>query len=226
MKKSTSILLAVCVILVMAGVALATVLTPPAGGMGATKSTYETSSPFAYQKTCSVTRQYIPLITNVTVAALASMGEGSAAVAEIATSEVGGVTLTADNESASVIWMLPGDIDLAQPISVRVLFSESTVTAGSVAFALTYRAMSVETTVLAVAATSTGVTNASAVPTSTTANVLQWSGRSTIAGGTLSGLPGVDVVLLKMAVDLTTVNNATIYGFQVEYSRKFLGCGE
>lgn len=210
--------------------------TPPGGGLGASKTNFEQSSPFAYNYVCSSVRQWIPFNPiNFSVSSdggvtstVKGIGGGTPVFAEINSSDVAGFTIDADNsEYISVPWMIPGDIDLSQPIYLKLLFSESSTTTGSVGFTLQYLAIVTGTTAIAAQSTTTGVTNGAEVATSATANAVQWTNATTIAANTFSSLtPGQDLVIFELTGQLTTVSDMTVYGLQIEYSRKFIGCGQ
>lgn len=225
-----------CVLLLACGLLLGAAPSPPGGGVGASKTSFEQSSPFAHNFACSSVRQWIPFNPiNFSVSSdgdvtstVKSLGSGTVTFANINSSSVAGFTFDSDNsDTISVPWIIPGDIDLSQPIYLKVLFSESSTTAGSVGFTTQYLAITTGTTALAAQSTTTGVTDGDEIATSTTANVLQWTNATTIAASTFSSLtPGQDIVVFELTSQFTTVSDMTMYGLQIIYSRKYIGCGE
>jgi len=153
---------------------------------------------------------------------LVSMGTGTPAVAEINTSEVGGFTLDADNESVSFLFPFPLDIDLSKEIDLRMLWSNSESAATGTGRVLWYhKAITAGTTAIAVATTAPGSVAAAQVDLA--ANVVLWSGWSVIAASTFAAnVAGDDVLIVKAYVDLTTIANMTLYMAQVRYYRKYL----
>jgi len=152
---------------------------------------------------------------------IVSMGAGTPAVAEIATAEVGGFTLDADNESVSMFWELPLDIDLSKELNFRVLWSNSQSAAtGSGRHYFVYGAITVGTDAIAVAATAADTDAANQADLA--ANIPQWNGWNTIDGASISDTPGDDFLIVKCYVDLTTITNSTIYCYQSRFYRKWL----
>jgi len=232
-SRTFKILALMAVLVTAAGLAFGAQPKPEGANGAGSYSELRYASPFSYGFVCQETVQWIPFaIGNVVVASsgdiistLDSMGTGTASIVEVNTSEAGGFLLDADTDSVSWLWMIPGDIDLAQPIYISVLFSESSTTTGTVGMVFTYGAMTVGTTAIAVAATNTGVTDDTSTATSATAHALQWLDESTITASTWSGTPGQDFVLMKGVFTQTTVADMTVYGAKIRYKRKFVGCG-
>lgn len=160
--------------------------------------------------------------SQVSVASLVGLGTGTPAIAEINTSEINGFTLDADNESVSWLVPIPVGIDLSKDIVWRCLGSNSeSAGTGTMKLLLKYGVMTADTTALAVAATTTGVTNGDA-QADLAANVLDWSNTMTIAGGTFSGTPGDDFWVIMVYADVTTIANWTLYGCQMSYYSKWI----
>jgi|GEM_PF-2580695 len=150
-------------------------------------------------------------------------GGGTPTMAEINTSEITGFTTDADAESVSVMMPFPADCDKSQAMYVRALWSNSESAAtGTLAIDLTYAILTAGTTAVGAATTTTGVTDAAAVADAA-ANVVKWTGWSTIAASTFSANTAEDIIIWKVAVDLTTIADATLYGIQLKCSRKWLG---
>lgn len=215
-----SILLVLCVL--VSAVAYA-VHRPSNSNVNSSLAQFKHSNPFVANFVMDRPTVWVNLApANAIVASLVGMGGGTPAVAEINTSEIGGFTLDANDESVSGIIPIPGDMDLAQDFQCRVLYSNSEAAAtGTINFTMTYGSLTVGTDALAVAATA--VDTAGAALADLGANVLQWSNYSIIAGGTLTDTPIDDVLVIKEAVTLVTCANATVYGIQCQYYRKWLG---
>lgn len=200
--------------------------TPSRGSSISSWSDLVASSPVAANFLIDRPRVWIPVAggAELAVASLVGLGAGTPALAEINTSEIAGFTLDADDESVSAIFPLPSDIDTAKDVRVRVLWSNSEAAAtGTAQFACTYKEIDEGTTALAEAATAFDTD--AAAEADLAANVVQWGPWNTIDGGTLTGTPGDDMLVLKCAVDLTTAADATVYGFQLDYYREFFGAG-
>lgn len=189
------------------------------------------ASPFSYNYVFDVKQIWVPF-TPMNFAAtsdgdittsVVGLHSGGTALAEINSSDIMGITANADNDALSWMIPLPKDIDLAQPIYIRYLFSESSSGTGSIQVTTQYTPIVVGTTALAAQTTTTGVTDADAIATSATAYALQWTGLTTIAASTFSGTPGDDMLVFESTIQLTTVTDCTVYGAQVKYSRKWLG---
>jgi len=155
---------------------------------------------------------------------LVSMGDNTPAIAEINTAEVGGFTVTG-TDSVSFLWALPLDIDLAQAIDFRALWSDSSATAaGTGQIIFTYLPVVSGTTAIAVA-TSAMTTDGAAVADNAAANVPLWSAWSSLAGATLTGTPGDDLLIVKAASTLVTITDLTMYMFQIRYYRRYYSGG-
>lgn len=153
---------------------------------------------------------------------LLSQGTGTAAIAEINSSEICGVTFDADSESVGFLWGLPDIIDLSEAIYIVCIWANSTAAVtGSAKFSLVYTPITVGTTALAIGATALDTVIADDAD-SATAYAVQETEIGQIAASTLSGKPGVDYLACKVAVDLTTVTDATLLGVVCEFARRFI----
>jgi len=225
MKKVLKTILAGALVILAALTCIAAV-QPTHGTSISSWADFIVSSPFAQNYVLDKPRLWIPMSGGFesTATGLVGMGAGTPTHTEVNTSEMGGLLLDADAESGSRLIPVPADIDLSKDIRLRALWSNSTAAiTGSVQFVFTYELFIADTTAISVpndAVDTQGADQADSV----TANALQWSPWSTITGGTITTLtPGDDILGVKCAVDLTTAADATLYGFQLEYHRKFLG---
>jgi len=209
--------------------------SPPGGSAAATQTSFNQSSPFAYTQVCDKVRQWIPLapyaisVTDTladSAITVHNIGGGTPNVTNLNSSAVSGLLMDTDaNDSVSVPWILPGDIDLAQPIYLRLLFAESSSTAGSAGFSTQYLVVTTGTTAIAAQSTTTGVTDGDEIATSTTGYAVQWTNATTIAASTFSGTPGQDLIIWELSNQFTTVTDSYWIGLRIDYSRRYLGCG-
>jgi len=154
---------------------------------------------------------------------LLSMGAGTVVATEVAASEIGGLLMNSDNDSHSLLFPIPVDLDVAQEIKFRAIWSESdTGVTGSVRWYFLYKQLTLDSTVIAEAA-GTMTTDGAADPDLATEDEIQGSPWSTLAASTLTGTPGDDFLIIKCYVDVTSVSKATLLGIQMQYTRKWLG---
>jgi len=195
---------------------------------------FKHASPFSQNFVFDKPRIWIPLhqanidvnTTNdggiTTTSVVRSVGTGSVSLLEINSSEVNGFTFDSDNDSVGFMIPIPHDIDLAQQIGLRVLWSNSEAAAtGTARFYFKYIPLTVGTDAIAVGSTAMGTDGAAQADLG--ANVLQWSTWSYIAASTLTDVPGDGVLVFKLYVDVTTIADCSVFGVQLEYSRKWLG---
>jgi len=210
---------------------------PPGGTGAATQTSFEQSSPFSYTQVCSSVRQWIPLTpSNISATdtladsaiTVHNTGAGTPNSAVINSSGVTGLLMDSDNsDDVDVLWPIPGDIDLAQPIYIKILFSESSSSVGSSGFTTQYLPIVAGTTAIAAQSTTTGITDGAEIATSATANAIQWTNATTVAASTFSTMvPGQDFIVWEFTVQFTTVSDSSWYGVQIQYSRRYLGCGQ
>jgi len=205
--------------------------TPSYGTTSSSLTEFRAADVFAQNYVVDKPRLWIPYCPqNVAHAVgggevLKSAGAGTVSLAQIGSSETQGFTMTADADSVSVLVPIPADIDLAQECRFRVLWSQNAAAAaaGTVNFAFVYKQMVAGTTAVAVA--TTAMSADASGQTNLAADIPYWSGWSTLNANVLTGTPGDDLIILKVYVDLPAsgVTDATVYGAQWEYSRKFLG---
>ena len=207
-------------------------VTPGGSKSSSSQAEFQHSSPFAFTYVFNWHYIWIPVtpmsfVATTTAAdstvAILSPGGGAGVISENTSSDILSLALDANAEDFSVMIPCPTDCDWAQPVYVRVLYNETSTNVGSVLFALSYGEITADTTAIAVAATTTGVTDGAADATSATANIMQWAEWSTLAANTLSCVGGVDLFLMKFDVTLVTVNNANVFGVQMKCARKWLG---
>jgi hypothetical protein len=202
-------------------------LHPPASG-GLETSDNLATVPFLAQRVLARKREWLNgpgflAIQNATGPAnLLSQGTGTAALAEIASAEVCGFTFDADSESHGFLWGLPDIIDVSEDINLIVAWSETNAAvAGSALFSIVYTPLTLGTTAIAVGATALNTILVDD-PDSATEDAIQQTEVGIIAGKTLTGKPGVDLLAVKVAVDLTTANNATYWGVLGDYGRRYI----
>ena len=199
----------------------------PAPTNGTTTGTLEefrSCNSFAQNFCIDRPRLWLPVAPmNVTTTdTIISAGAGTCVLTEINSSEVMGMLFNSDNDSHSWLVPIPADIDLEQAIRFRALWSNSqSVGTGSARFYFTYLELNEGTTALAVASSTMSTDGAN--QTDLAANVLQWSNWSTLNASTLTTVPGDDFLVVKCYVDVTTISDATLFGAQMEYYRKFIG---
>lgn len=207
--------------------------TPTRGSSVSSWADFVVSSPFAQNKVVDRPRVWIPAAggaqfyaadgdSDTNIDSPIGLGAGTPAFAEINTSELGGFTLDANDESVSALVPLPSDIDVSKAVRIRVLWSNSEAAGtGGATFTCVYTPLTVGTDAIAVGATALDTVITADVDLA--ANVLNWSPWGTITGGTLTDTPGDDVMAVKCAVTLDTIANATVYGFQMDYYREYIG---
>lgn len=206
--------------------ALAT-LNPAAAG-GCENSDNLASVPFLGQRVLQRVRRHMDgpgflAIQNATGPAnLLGHGTGTPALAEINSSEIAGFTFDADSESVGFLWGLPDIIDLTEAIYIAVIWVNSTAAVtGSGQFSLVYTPLTLGTTALTVGATALSTVIADDAD-SATAYAMQETELGVIDANTLTGRPGVDYLACKVAVDLTTITDATYMGTVIEFARKYI----
>jgi hypothetical protein len=228
------VLLALAVLIggiTISGDSFASGYQPTGAKASSTQSKMRNSSPFANQFVMDFHYIWVPVtpmhfvVTSDGDITSTVKGVSAAApiTAEIGSSDITGITLDADAEDFSVMIPAPIGCDWAQASYVRVLYSESSSTVGSVLFALSYGEITVDSEAIAVAATTTGVTDGDADATSATGNALEWANWSTVAASTFSVQGGKDMLIFKFDVDLTTVTDSTVYGIQFKCAQKYVG---
>lgn len=205
---------------------------PSGAKADSTVGEFRHASPFSYNYVFDQVSLWIP-VTAVHLQVSSSgditstvkgVGVGERTISEINSSEITGITLTSDADTVSFIMPIPKDIDLAQPIYIRELWNESSGSAtGSMKFTHAYKVITTGTTGLGAAATTTGITNGALVADSATAYAMQWSNWTTIAASTFSGTPGDDFWIIQSIADVTTISDCQLFGWQMKYSRKWLG---
>lgn len=167
----------------------------------------------------------LPAIQNATGPAdLLSQGTGTAALSEINSSEICGLTLDANSESHGVLWRIPSECDITSAVDFDLLWSNSAAAGtGSALFAGTFTELIAGTTAMGVGATAFDTVIASDVDLA--ANVVDYTPEGQIAAGSLTStlVPGDDLLALKFAVTLTTITDATVYMGRVKYCRDFVG---
>jgi hypothetical protein len=153
---------------------------------------------------------------------IVSMGAGTpAAVAEIATAEVGGFTVAASSDSVSFLWEIPIDMDLSKELNFRAMWSQNAAAAaagtGDVVFL--YGAKTTGTDAVAIAATAFSTDGGSSA--NVAADVPMWSNWSTINGSVITDESEDDFLIVMMAATLATITDMTLYAAQSKYYRKF-----
>lgn len=222
--KYTWMVAVIFVVTMLANFIIASAPSPTHGPSTSSWGDFVVSSPFGSNYVIDKPRVWIPASggSEVTVASLVGLGAGTPVPTEVNSSEVGGFLTDADDESFSALIPVPADVDLAKDIRIRALWSNSEAAGtGSGKVVFTYEPFIVGTTAISVANDACDTDGATV--TDLAANVLTWSTWSTIDGGTISLTPGDDFLIVKAAVDVTTIADMTVYGIQLEYYRKWLG---
>jgi hypothetical protein len=148
-----------------------------------------------------------------------SMGVNGDSVAEVNSSNMGGVLLDTDGSSIAGLIQLPTECDRDNDIGIRVVFSSASTTAADKAnWIVLYKALIPETTVVEAAATALNTTIATDTIGDTTAHVLRQSPQGIINGGTLGDTVRYLIVDIE-ADDLDTA--LTFYGIELEFTPKF-----
>ena len=196
---------------------------PPTNGSGnQTVARMRNSDKFGKEFVCDRVKRMLFNFPNFVEAAdLVSMGVGTADLDEINAIEIAGLEC-ATTESYSTFWVLPDEIDLAQDIDLRVLCCDEGAASGDVQTAVaTYQAMTcgVDTMV----APATAVTTAIVAQADLAADIPWWTTYATIAGGTITDIPGEDMCNWKVAWTLSTLAAIWTMGYQVRYYRRFVG---
>jgi len=224
--NSLALLCAVCAFVVgLTAAVAATVYKPSGGSTGSSVGELKLASPFSQNFVVDKPIIFIPATSqsNLTVAALVSMGTGTVTPTAVAASEIGGLLMNSDNDSHSFLMPIPTDIDLGQEITFRAIWSESdTGVTGSVRWYFLYKQLTIDSTVMAAAA-STMTTDGAADPDLASEDEIQASPWSTLAASSLTGTPGDDFLIIKTYADVTSVSKAALLGVQIRYSRRFLG---
>jgi hypothetical protein len=203
---------------------MATASRPSRSSTASSYELFRNASPFAANYVIDKPRVWLPASggSEVTVASLVGLGAGTPVPTECNTSEIGGFLLDASTESFSVLFPLPADIDVAEDVRLRALWSNSEAAAtGSGLITFLYEPFTIGTTAIAVADDACDTDGGVVVDLA--ANVLTWSNWSTIDGGTITITPGDDFVILRGVATLDTIADMTVYGYQLEYKRKWLG---
>lgn len=157
--------------------------------------------------------------TSVTNAA----GTGNALQAEINTSGLLGYTADTSNDSVIVLVPIPNGIDLAKAVNFRVLFSNSeTAATGTLTTTFTYEILAIGTSTIGSGEPDDAVDTAGSATADLAANVLTWGAWDTVAASTISADPGDDFLSIKCKLTLGTIADATVYGIQMRYYRKWL----
>lgn len=224
-NKLFAFITALCFVAVGVSTFAAVVYKPSQTSTVSSAAELRLASPFAQNYVIDKPVIFFPVTSwsNLTVASLVSMGAGTVVPTEVSTSEVGGLLFDSDNDSHSLLIPIPIDLDVAQPIKFRAIWSNTTAAVtGSARFYFLYAQLTLDTTAIAAAA-GTMSTDGAADPDSATANALQGSPWSTLNASTLTGTPGDDFLIIKCYVDVTTITDATLLGIQMQYTRKWLG---
>ncbi len=230
-KNSIALLVALAAFTIgLTAAVAATVYRPSGGSTASSVGELKLASPFAQNFVIDKPVLFFPVsshsnmvFTPAATETWLNAGTGTAAIAEVTTSEITGVLFDADNESHSILIPIPIDIDLGQAITFRAIWSNSTAAVtGSAKFYFLYKQLTIDTTAIAAAA-GTMTTDGAADPDSGTAYAIQASPWSTLAASTLTGSPGDDFLIIKCYVDVTTITDAYLIGIQMQYSRRFLG---
>jgi hypothetical protein len=198
--------------------------TPTRGSSVSSWSDFVVSSPFSQNKVIDRPRVWVPVAggAELSVSSLVGLGTGTPALSEINNSEIAGFTLDANNEAVAALVPVPSDIDVAKDIRIRVLWSNSeSAGTGAATFTCEYTPLTIGTDAIAVGGTA--LDTAITADVDLAANVLNWSPWGVIAGGTLADTPGDDVIVVRCKVTLDTIANATVYAFQMDYYREYIG---
>jgi len=158
-----------------------------------------------------------------TTSTVVGAGNGTPSIVEINTSGILGVTTDADDEAVMVLFPIPNDCDLTEDIRLRALWSNSeSAGTGTLAVVFTYEVLKVDTSTIGSGEPDDACDTDGAAVADKAANVLNWTSWSTIDGSTITGDPGDDFLAIKAKIDLTTIADATVYGIQIQYYRKWL----
>ncbi len=167
------------------------------------------------------------LVGNLLATALASESAGAPVMAAIGSSVRTGLLIPDTNDAHEVMWRLPDDIDLAQDIEFRVLWTNpQSAATGSALWAVTYAEATVGTFDMGAVAGAETLDTIIANQVDLGTDILQytlWDGAGVLDGGTLSGTPGDDFLSVNLACTHTTVTDTHAIDLQARYFRKWAG---
>jgi hypothetical protein len=196
---------------------------PPTYGSGSqTTHRLRNSDKFGKEFVADRVKRPLFYLPNFVAAAdLVSMGAGTADLDEVNATELGGIQC-ATTESYSTLWVLPDEIDLAQPIDIRVLTCDEAAASGDTQTAVvTYQAVTVGTDALV--APATALNTLIVAQADLAADIPWWTTWGTINGGTITDIPGEDLCNIKILWTLSTLGAIWTLSAQVRYYRKFVG---
>lgn len=153
-----------------------------------------------------------------------SMGTGAAndtAIAEINTSGVTAVNMTANANSLEHFLALPFDLDIQKNIYFRVWWTANN-TSGSVTWDVLYKVFNPDTTVLGTAVSATALTSAiGADNMASVAYTVMRSPEGILAGGTLADTTQA-LQLGVVRTTATTITTASFLGLEIRYTPRCL----
>jgi len=165
-------------------------------------------------------------VTGTFAATVNNAATGNALLAENDTSGVSGWFVDTSNDAIVFLVPIPSDADLTEDISFRTIWanSESAAT-GSMTAVWTYEIIDNGVSTLGAGEPDDAMDTAGGADVDLAADVVQFSPYSIIAGSTISGTTPDDMLLIKLKVTLTTIADASFFGAQIKFKRKWLGGG-
>ncbi len=165
------------------------------------------------------------LFGNLRATALVTGSAGDAIVDDLGGGPRNALFFDTDGDAHEVMWKLPDDIDLAQAIRFRILWSNTEAAAtGSALLTVKYRVAPVGTFDMGLAAAATALDTAIVNQVDLAEDVFQYTSWGVLDADTLSGTPGEDYIsVLAELTTKTTVASVDVYDVHAQYYRKWLG---